>query len=67
MLSAGLLASSTPFSREEGGFTVPDAVSVGLLGQASMAAGQGVTADSLVPRYVRRAEAEAQRISRPLE
>ena len=67
VLSAGLSASAAHFSRETAGVTVPDAVSVGLLGQASMAVGQGVAVDSLVPRYVRRAEAEALRISRPLE
>lgn len=66
----GSLGASEPpglFSRESGEPSLPNAVSVGLLGRARLEAGQAVTADSLVPRYVRRAEAEAQRISRPLE
>jgi len=40
---------------------------VGRLGQALLAAGARVPAAELVPRYVRRAEAEARRTGEPLE
>lgn len=55
------------FSVESGQPSVPHAVAVAILGRACIEAGRGVLADSLVPRYVRRAEAEAQRTSRALE
>ena len=68
------VVSSSDVARESGRFlvesgppTVPQAVAVGVLGSARIEAGQGVLADSLVPRYVRRAQAEAQRTSRALE
>jgi len=62
-----LAQDSQRFSREPGPPSVPDALSVAALGMDLLAAGQGVAAASLVPRYVRRAEAEAQRTSQPLE
>jgi len=40
---------------------------VGRLGARQLAAGQGVDAAVLVPRYLRRAEAEARRLGQPLE
>jgi len=46
---------------------VPDAVAVGLLGLARFAAGYGRSASELVPRYVRRAEAEVTRTAQRLE
>ena len=46
---------------------VPDAVDVGLLGLAGLAAGRSCSAAQLVPRYVRRAEAEVTRTSERLE
>ena len=55
------------FSVESGQPSVPNAVAVAILGRACIEAGRGVLADSLVPRYVRRAEAEAQRTSRAVE
>jgi tRNA threonylcarbamoyladenosine biosynthesis protein TsaB len=45
----------------------PCAGHVGRLGARLLAAGQGVAAADLVPRYLRRAEAEARRTGRPLE
>lgn len=65
--SLGLSEATGLFSRESGEASLPNAVAVGLLGQAWIEAGQGEAADSLVPRYVRRAEAEAQRIASPVE
>ncbi|HIG00455.1 MAG TPA: tRNA (adenosine(37)-N6)-threonylcarbamoyltransferase complex dimerization subunit type 1 TsaB [Myxococcales bacterium] len=46
---------------------VPDAVAVGLLGLAGAAQGRGCPAGDLVPRYVRRAEAEVTRTAQSLE
>ena len=46
---------------------VPDAVAVGLLGLAGAAQGRGSPAGDLVPRYVRRAEAEVTRTAQRLE
>jgi len=43
------------------------AARVGRLGRALLAAGHAVPAAELVPRYVRRAEAEARRTGQPLE
>lgn len=43
------------------------AASVGRIGAAMLAAGQGVDPATLVPRYLRRAEAEARRLGSPLE
>jgi tRNA threonylcarbamoyladenosine biosynthesis protein TsaB len=40
---------------------------VGVLGARALRAGQGVPASELVPRYVRRAEAEARRTGRAVE
>jgi tRNA threonylcarbamoyladenosine biosynthesis protein TsaB len=45
----------------------PRALDVGLLGLRRLAAGEGVAAEALVPRYLRRAEAEARRTGQPLE
>jgi tRNA threonylcarbamoyladenosine biosynthesis protein TsaB len=42
-------------------------VQVGRLGQRLLAAGAGIPAQDLVPRYVRRAEAEARRTGEALE
>lgn len=55
------------FRREAGEPTVPDAAVVAELGLGLLAAGQGTPAASLVPRYVRRAEAEAQRSGQAVE
>lgn len=46
---------------------VARATRVGRLGLALLAAGGAVTADALLPRYLRRAEAEARRLGQPLE
>jgi tRNA threonylcarbamoyladenosine biosynthesis protein TsaB len=46
---------------------VASASRVGRLGRALLAAGRQVRAAELVPRYVRRAEAEARRSGEPLE
>ena len=43
------------------------AATVGRLGRALLAAGRALPARELVPRYVRRAEAEARRTGEPLE
>ncbi len=61
------LIDEGPFSAEPEPPSAPHAVSVGLLGQLLFDAGEGVPAGSLVPRYIRRAEAEAQRTASPLE
>jgi len=45
----------------------PCAGAVGVLGARLLAAGGGLPAADLVPRYLRRAEAEARRTGRPLE
>ena len=42
-------------------------VAVGRLGQRAVAAGTVTRADALVPRYVRRAEAEVQRTGERFE
>ena len=52
---------------EEAGPGVPDAVAVGLLGIAGAAEGRGCPVADLVPRYVRRAEAEVVRTAQRLE
>jgi len=46
---------------------VPDAVSVGRIGRARLAAGEAEDAAALVPRYVRRAEAEVKRTAERFE
>jgi tRNA threonylcarbamoyladenosine biosynthesis protein TsaB len=46
---------------------VPRAADVGALGQELLARGAGVAAAALVPRYLRRAEAEVQRTGRRFE
>jgi tRNA threonylcarbamoyladenosine biosynthesis protein TsaB len=46
---------------------VPAALAVGRLGARALAAGAGVDPASLVPRYVRRAEAEARRTGERVE
>jgi len=51
----------------EGPAARPRAAWVGRLGLRLLAAGEGVAAERLVPRYLRRAEAEARRTGRPLE
>ncbi len=45
----------------------PDAAAVGVVGTRLLAAGRGMAAAALVPRYLRRAEAEATRLGDPLE
>jgi tRNA threonylcarbamoyladenosine biosynthesis protein TsaB len=45
----------------------PRAADIGALGSRLLAAGAGVDAAGLVPRYVRRAEAEARRLAAPQE
>ena len=45
----------------------PSAASVGVLGARTLAAGRAVRARDLVPRYVRRAEAEVQRTGQRFE
>ena len=52
---------------ESGTPSVPDAVSVGLLGVAGLVAGRARPVAELVPRYVRRAEAEVMRTAERLE
>ncbi len=47
--------------------TVPDAAAVGTLGQRGLAAGRGLRAADLVPRYLRRAEAEVARTAQRFE
>lgn len=46
---------------------VARATVIGRLGLALLAAGRAVSADALLPRYLRRAEAEARRLGEPLE
>lgn len=48
-------------------FVRPRAFQVGRLGHALLLAGGGVRAETLVPRYLRRAEAEARRIGERLD
>jgi len=43
------------------------AVALGRMGAAALAAGEGISADALVPRYLRRAEAEVKRTGEALE
>lgn len=51
-----------------GGSSLPGAAHVGVLAARALARGEaGATANDLVPRYVRRAEAEARRLGRPVE
>jgi tRNA threonylcarbamoyladenosine biosynthesis protein TsaB len=45
----------------------PRALDVGRLALRQLAAGEGLPAHAVVPRYLRRAEAEARRTGRPLE
>jgi tRNA threonylcarbamoyladenosine biosynthesis protein TsaB len=52
---------------EAGPARAPHARDVGALGVAALARGEGVDAAGLVPRYVRRAEAEARRLRQPTE
>lgn len=56
-----------PWRSESRAPEVPDAVAVGLLGLAHFASGQARPAGELVPRYVRRAEAEVTRTAERLE
>lgn len=49
------------------GATRPSAVAVGRLGLRALARGDGRRAEELVPRYVRRAEAEVQRTAQRFE
>ena len=51
----------------EGPAARPDAGIVGRLGFARLSAGEGDTAEALGARYLRRAEAEAQRLGAPVE
>jgi len=50
-----------------GARVLPDAASVGWLGRRALEAGEGVDAADLVPRYLRRAEAEVQRTASRFE
>lgn len=45
----------------------PRALHIGILGARMLAAGRGVAAEDVVPRYVRRAEAEVRRTGRRVE
>jgi len=65
--SSDVALDTDRFSVELGQPSVPNAVAVAIIGRAYLEAGRGGSADSLVPRYVRRAEAEAQRTARALE
>jgi len=56
-----------PWSAPAEAPAVPDAVEVGLLGLAGLAAGRGAPVGELVPRYVRRAEAEVTRTAQRFE
>lgn len=51
----------------EAAVTRPSAAALGQLGLALLARGGGCTAEELVPRYVRRAEAEVQRTAQRFE
>lgn len=53
--------------RIEGPAAQPRATQVGRLGSAALARGEGVPAEALVARYLRRAEAEAKRLGGPVE
>lgn len=55
------------FDVRSGATVAPDAVAVGLLGVAALRAGRGADPASIVPRYVRRAEAEVARTSERFE
>ena len=52
---------------ETGPARSPRAREVGLLGARALARGEGIDAASLVPRYIRRAEAEARRLRQATE
>jgi tRNA threonylcarbamoyladenosine biosynthesis protein TsaB len=68
-VAASTLLSRAPgaWSAEPGGPSLADAVAVGLLGAAGLAAGRGGPVAHLVPRYVRRAEAEVTRTAERFE
>jgi tRNA threonylcarbamoyladenosine biosynthesis protein TsaB len=55
------------FDVGSGADVAPDAIAVGLLGVAALRAGQGADPASIVPRYVRRAEAEVARTAERFE
>jgi tRNA threonylcarbamoyladenosine biosynthesis protein TsaB len=65
--AARLLALRPDLARLGAGAGAARAARVGRLGQALLAAGRAVPAADLVPRYVRRAEAEARRLGLPTE
>jgi len=65
--AARLLALRPDLRRLAPGEGAARAARIGRLGHALLAAGRAVPAAELVPRYVRRAEAEARRIGQPLE
>ena len=62
-----LAAGEGQWSVEAGAPPVPDAVAVGMVGLARLAAGAGGPEADLVPHYLRRAEAEATRMAQALE
>jgi tRNA threonylcarbamoyladenosine biosynthesis protein TsaB len=65
---AALRARLTPHQRlETGPARMPRARDVGTLAVHALARGEGIPAEVLVPRYVRRAEAEARRLREPTE
>jgi tRNA threonylcarbamoyladenosine biosynthesis protein TsaB len=61
------LARRGRFDAEAGAGVLPSAASVGRLAAPVLVAGRGVDPADLVPRYVRRAEAEVQRTARRFE
>ncbi len=60
-------ARDSSWSAESNGITAPSAACAGRLGWLALGAGRGRQAEELVPRYVRRAEAEVSRDGRRLE
>ncbi len=61
------LAASDSIQIEAAPFSRPEASAVGLLGQWGLGRGEGAPAAELVPRYVRRAEAEVLRTAQRFE
>lgn len=66
-LAAPGLERVAPGRFSRGAALAPDARAIGLLAWPRLLAGEGADAASLVPRYVRRAEAEAQRMDQRFE
>jgi tRNA threonylcarbamoyladenosine biosynthesis protein TsaB len=68
VLGAALRERLAPEQRlEPAPGSAPRARDVGVLGARGLARGEASDAESLVPRYVRRAEAEARRLRQPTE